>query len=118
MIEYRVEVSTFDKARLRNIGEQFWTTHVLGFTPPENNQAFINGLADSPTAEGPLWAGSWPKYDELMNGAVTAVINGERTIVLDLAASPMKDRPAEGHVGFQDEAKRVWYRNVRIKELK
>ena len=52
----------------------------LGFTPPENNQAFINGLADSPTAEGPLWAGSWPKYDELMNGAVTAVINGERTI--------------------------------------
>ena len=52
----------------------------LGFTPPENNQAFINGLADSPTAEGPLWTGSWPKYDEIMNGAVTAVINGERTI--------------------------------------
>ena len=30
----------------------------------------------------------------------------------------MKDRPAEGYIGFQDEAKRVWYRNVRIKELK
>ena len=52
----------------------------LGFTPPENNQAFIDGLADSPTAEGPLWAGDWPKFDEAMNGAVTAVINGERTI--------------------------------------
>jgi len=29
----------------------------------------------------------------------------------------MKDRPMEGHIGFQDEAKRVWYRNVKIKEL-
>ena len=52
----------------------------LGFTPPENNQAFVDALADSPTAEGPLWAGDWPKFDEIMNGAVTAVINGERTI--------------------------------------
>jgi multiple sugar transport system substrate-binding protein len=52
----------------------------LGFTPPENNQAFINGLQDSPTAEGPLWAGDWPKYDEVMGAAITAVVNGERTI--------------------------------------
>jgi multiple sugar transport system substrate-binding protein len=52
----------------------------LGFTPPENNQAFINGLADSPTAEGPLWAGDWPKYDEIMGGAITAVMTGERTL--------------------------------------
>jgi multiple sugar transport system substrate-binding protein len=52
----------------------------LGFTPPENNQAFLNGLADSPTAEGPLWTGDWPKYDEVMGAAVTAVITGERTL--------------------------------------
>ena len=52
----------------------------LGFTPPENNQAFINGLADSPTAEGPLWAGSWPEYDAAMGAGVTALVNGERTI--------------------------------------
>jgi multiple sugar transport system substrate-binding protein len=52
----------------------------LGFTPPENNQAFIDGLADSPTAEGPLWAGSWPAYDEAMGNAVTALFNGDRTI--------------------------------------
>jgi hypothetical protein len=38
--------------------------------------------------------------------------------VLDLDSSPMKDRPAEGHIGFQDEAKRVWYRHVRIQEVK
>ena len=52
----------------------------LGFTPPENNQAFIDGLADSPTAEGPLWAGSWPEYDAAMGTAIGAVVNGERTI--------------------------------------
>ena len=52
----------------------------LGFTPPENNQAFIDGLADSPTAEGPLWAGSWPEYDAAMGTAVGAVVNGDRTI--------------------------------------
>ena len=52
----------------------------LGFTPPENNQAFINGLSDSPTAEGPLWAGNWPEYDAAMGAAITAVINGERTV--------------------------------------
>jgi putative phage-type endonuclease len=32
--EYRVDVSEFDKARLRNIGENFWLDHVVGFTPP------------------------------------------------------------------------------------
>jgi len=52
----------------------------LGFTPPENSQAFINGLQDSPTAEGPLWTGDWPAFDTAMNDAVTAVINGTRTI--------------------------------------
>jgi multiple sugar transport system substrate-binding protein len=52
----------------------------LTFTPPENNQAFINGLQDSPTAEGPLWTGDWPTFDTAMNDAVTAVINGTRTI--------------------------------------
>ncbi len=52
----------------------------LGFTPPENNQAFINGLSDSPTAEGPLWAGSWPEYSGVMDAAVTALVNNERTL--------------------------------------
>ena len=58
----------------------------LGFTPPENNQAFINGLQDSPTAEGPLWAGDWPKFDEVTGAAVTAVVTGERTVE-DFAAN-------------------------------
>ena len=63
--------------------------------------------------------GEWNRYTlTLKDRRLTVDFNGERTIVLDLAASPMKDRPAEGHIGFQDEAKRVWYRNVRIKELR
>ena len=27
----------------------------LTFTPPDNNQAFLNGLSDNPAVEGPLW---------------------------------------------------------------
>lgn len=52
----------------------------LEFTPPANNQAFIDGLTDSPTAEGPLWTGSWNDFFAAMNNGVGAVINGERTI--------------------------------------
>ncbi|MCL4266346.1 MAG: sugar ABC transporter substrate-binding protein [Anaerolineae bacterium] len=52
----------------------------LTFTPPDNNQAFLNGLARNPATEGPLWAGSWPEYDAVMGPAVTAVLNGDMTI--------------------------------------
>lgn len=52
----------------------------LGFTPPANNQAFIDGLNTNPATEGPLWAGSWPKYDTVMGAAVTAVVNGTQSV--------------------------------------
>ncbi len=52
----------------------------LGFTPPANNQAFIDGLKTNPATEGPLWAGSWPKFDTVMGAAVTAVVNGEKSV--------------------------------------
>ncbi len=52
----------------------------LGFTPPDNNQAFIDGLTNDPATEGPLWAGSWPEYVTAMDGAVQAVVTGERDI--------------------------------------
>jgi hypothetical protein len=61
----------------------------------------------------------WNRYTLTLKDRLLQVdFNGERIIVLKLDDSPMKDRPAEGHVGFQDEAKRVWYRGVRIRELK
>jgi len=52
----------------------------LTFTPPENNQAFLDGLAENPDTEAPLWNGDWPSYAAAMDAAVTAVVNGERSI--------------------------------------
>ncbi|NQT16608.1 MAG: DUF1080 domain-containing protein, partial [Planctomycetes bacterium] len=64
-------------------------------------------------------AGQWNRYVITCVGNDLKVeFNGEKVIDLDLSKSRLKDRPAEGYIGFQDEAKRVWYRNVRIKELK
>lgn len=54
----------------------------LTFTPPANNQAFLNGITNInlPTAEGPLWAGSWPDYDKAMGSAVNAVLTGQQSV--------------------------------------
>ncbi|MBC8330784.1 MAG: sugar ABC transporter substrate-binding protein [Anaerolineae bacterium] len=52
----------------------------LAFTPPANNQAFLDGLANSPTAEGPLWAGSWPDFVSVMDTAVSSLLTGETTV--------------------------------------
>ena len=63
-------------------------------------------------------AGEWNRYVITCKGnQLTVKLNGEQIIDLELDKSAVKDRPQEGHIGFQDEAKRVWYRNVRIKEL-
>jgi hypothetical protein len=63
-------------------------------------------------------AGQWNRYVITCRGNQLAVrLNGEQIIDLELDTSAMKDRPAEGYIGFQDEAKAVGYRNVRIKEL-
>ena len=54
----------------------------LTFTPPANNQAFLNGIAAdaNPTAEGPLWAGSWPEYDKIMGPAIQGVLTGATSV--------------------------------------
>jgi len=52
----------------------------LTFTPPENNQAFLDGLAENPVTEAPLWNGDWPAYRDAMQVAVDAVIRGETSI--------------------------------------
>lgn len=63
-------------------------------------------------------AGQWNRYVVTCVGNdLKVVLNGEQIIDLDLSETGLKNRPAEGFIGFQDEAKRVWYRNVRIKEL-
>jgi len=63
-------------------------------------------------------AGEWNRYTITLQGNhLNVVLNGEKIIDLDLSQTAMKDRQAKGHISFQDEAKRIWYRNVRIKEL-
>ena len=52
----------------------------LTYTPPANNQAFLNGLARNPAAEGPLWAGNWPEFDAIMGPAIQAVLTGETSV--------------------------------------
>ena len=52
----------------------------LTFTPPENNQAFLDGLSENPVTEAPLWNGDWPSYRDAMNTAVNAVVTGDQTI--------------------------------------
>jgi multiple sugar transport system substrate-binding protein len=52
----------------------------LGFTPPENNQAFVDAISNNPVAEGPLWKGNWPAFDKAAGDAVSALFSGTRTI--------------------------------------
>lgn len=52
----------------------------LTFTPPENNQAFLDGLSENPVTEAPLWNGNWPAYRDEMNTRVNAVVTGDLSI--------------------------------------
>ncbi len=58
----------------------------LTYSPPANNQAFIEGLTQNPQTEGPLWEGNWPEFDAIMGPAVSAVLTGE-TSIEDYASS-------------------------------
>ena len=51
----------------------------LTFTPPENNQAFLDGL-ESSVPEGPLWQGDWPAFDGILAPALEAVIAGDLSL--------------------------------------
>ena len=51
----------------------------LTFTPPANNQAFLDGL-DNSEPEGPLWEGDWPAFDSILAPAIEAVISGDTSL--------------------------------------
>jgi multiple sugar transport system substrate-binding protein len=56
------------------------TAKFLTFSPPANNQAFLDGIANNPVAEGPLWNGNWPAFDKAAGDGVTALLSGSRTL--------------------------------------
>ncbi|MFT6863273.1 MAG: hypothetical protein ACJAVK_001834 [Akkermansiaceae bacterium] len=63
-------------------------------------------------------AGEWNRYLITLKGSLLKVVLNDVLIQdLDLSTTGLKERPMKGHISFQDEAKRVSYRNVRIKEL-
>ncbi len=98
----------FEVQILDTFGKENPTNHDCG--------GVIRAMAPSKNMVKP--AGQWNHYTITCVGSqVKVVFNGQQVIDLDLRKSDLKDRPLEGHIGFQDEAKRVWYRNVRIKEL-
>ena len=102
-VEKGIEVQILDTYGLENPGH-----HDCG--------GVIRTAAPSKNMAKP--AGEWNRYTITCKGnLLKVVLNGEEIINLQLNESAMKDRPLEGYIGFQDEAKRVWYRNVRIKEL-
>jgi len=77
----------------------------------------VRGIGPSKNMVKP--AGEWNRYTITVKGrSVKVVFNGEQVIDTSLDDIKMADRPNLGHIAFQDEALRVWYRNVRIKELK
>lgn len=51
----------------------------LGYTPPENNQAFIDGLETS-VPEGPLWEGDWPAFDSTLAPEIESVVAGDQSL--------------------------------------
>lgn len=95
---------------------QILDTH--GLAKPGNHDCggVIGAAAPSKNMAKP--AGEWNRYLITCQGNRLRVeLNGEQIHDLELDKSAIKNRPLEGYIGFQDEAKPVWYRNVRIKEL-
>lgn len=96
---------------------QILDTHGLA-NPGNHDCGGVIGAA-APTKNMAKPAGEWNRYVITCQGSrLKVVLNGEQIHDLELDKSAIKDRPLEGYLGFQDEAKPVWYRNVRIKELK
>ena len=95
---------------------QILDTHGKKKIGPHDCGGIIGTVAASKNMVKP--AGQWNRYTITCKGSkVKVVFNGEQVIDVDLSKTGLKNRPPAGHIGFQDEAKRIWYRNVRIKEL-
>jgi hypothetical protein len=94
--------------------------------------AIYDALAPSKEASKP--AGEWNHITITCNdNKIEIVLNGEQIIDMDLDQwteghknpdgsrnkfrKPLKDFAREGHIGFQDHGKAVWYRNVKVKVL-
>lgn len=67
-------------ANIPSRNDQALVDEFLTYTPPTNNQAFVDGVQNDPVAEGPLWKGNWPAFDKASNDTVNALMNDQITI--------------------------------------
>ena len=78
-VEVQSEISSLG-ANIPSRQSQAAIDAFLTYTPPANNQAFVDGITNDPVAEGPLWNGSWPAFDKAAGDAVTSLMTGATTI--------------------------------------
>jgi hypothetical protein len=63
-------------------------------------------------------AGQWNRMVVTCRGKqVQVTLNGQQVVDVDLAEASRAAPPLKGRIGLQDNGDRVWFRNVRIKEL-
>jgi len=75
----------------------------------------IPGIPPTKNAAKP--AGEWNHFRITCQGKqVAIVLNGETVNQFALDQGRIKDRPASGAIGFQDNAMPLWLRNIRIRE--
>ena len=64
-------------------------------------------------------AGEWNRMIVSLKGHhMEVILNGEKIQDLDLSTSAVNDRPSKGYIGLQDHGLPLWFRNVKLKELK
>jgi hypothetical protein len=72
-----------------------------------------------PTKNTAKPAGEWNRMHVTCKGnSLTVRLNGEVVNEVDLGKGALKSRPPAGYVGLQDHGLPLWFRNVRIRELK
>jgi hypothetical protein len=76
----------------------------------------IPGIPPTKNAAKP--AGEWNRMKvTCKDGKVTVELNGEVVNEVPLDNPRIRNRPASGHIGFQDHGLPLWLRNIKIREL-
>ena len=72
-----------------------------------------------PTKNAARPAGEWNHMEVTCKGTRLVVhLNGELVNDVDLGKGQLKSRPPTGYVGLQDHGMPLWFRDLRIRELK
>jgi len=120
----------FDGLELQMVDRRYYPSN-MNVTPAELTGSLYKAVAPSRQAYKPT---EWNKYQITCRGpSVKVLLNGERILDVNLDqqsiptkrhdgtdAPPLKDRPRNGHLGFQELSRgggHVQIRNARIKVL-